>query len=126
MYGPTCTPLGQPQTFLSLTPSSRQDPGGQGAAAVARWERYRTAIVEKGLGGSLAYAGAETAGKSIYAEFYGHVNGYGADSDRQRYELGDPAPLVMGMSWVQLAVVNNLLSHLSSAGGADRARSHCR
>ena len=62
-------------------------------------------------------SGVETGGKSIYAEFRGHVNGY-ADSDRQDWAAGDPAPLVFGMSWVQLAVVNNLLSSLSSAGGA--------
>ena len=70
-----------------------------------------------GLGSSLAFSGVETAGKSIYAELRGHVNGYGADSDRQNWTLGDPAPLIFGMSWVQLAPINNLLSNLSNAGG---------
>ena len=85
---------------------------------IQRWERYRATIVRKGLDESLNYRGVETGGKSIYAELYGHVNGYGADSNRQRWDLGDPAPLLPGMSWVQLAVVNNLLSNLSSAGGS--------
>ena len=68
-------------------------------ATIARWTSYRDKIIG-GLGSSLAYSGVETAGRSIYAEFRGHVNGYGADSNRQNWDLDDPAPLIFGMSWV--------------------------
>ena len=45
-------------------------------------------------------------GKPIYAELLGHVNGGGRGY-----------PLLFGMSWVQLAVINCLVSNISSAGG---------
>lgn len=87
--------------------------------AVPRWTAYRNKILH-GLETSLAYSGVETGGEAmppIYAELLGHVNGYGEDSQRQNWTLGDRAPLLFGMSWVQLAPINNLLSHLSNAGG---------
>lgn len=74
---------------------------------VQRWERYRATIVQKGLDESLNYRGVETDGKSIYAEFYGHVNGYGADSNRQRWDLGDPAPLLPVRTCTLHAALNN-------------------
>ena len=83
--------------------------------AVARWTTYRNKIL-RGIDTSLAYSGIETDGKPIYAELRGHVNGY-ADSARQNWTLGDPAPLLFGMSWVQTATVNGMVSHLSNAGG---------
>lgn len=77
-----------------IAAAKRQEPDQVLQQDIQRWERYRAAIVEKGLDKSLNYRGVETGGQSIYAEFYGHVNGYGADSNRQRWDLGDPAPLL--------------------------------
>ena len=83
----------------------RQEPANLGLAAL--WEGYRKDIVETGLGQTLNYAGAETGGKSIYAEMLGHVNGGGSSG----------YPLISGMSWVQTAVINLLVSNFSNAGG---------
>ena len=87
-------------------------------ATIKRWSSFRSKIIA-GLHSTagLEYRGVETDQAPIYAEFRGHVNGYGADSNRQNWTAGDPAPLVPGMSWVQLAGVNNLLANLSNAGG---------
>ena len=103
--------------YIIAAAARQLPPGAESAATIKRWSSYRTKII-RGLDTSLAYTGVETGGQSIYAEMRGHVNGYGADSDRQNWALGDPAPLIFGMSWVQLAPVNNLLSNLSNAGGS--------
>ena len=47
-------------------------------------------------------SGPETGGKPIYAEMLGHV---GFPTVR------DPAPMLFGMSWVQTAVINTLVSN---------------
>lgn len=88
-----------------LAALKRQEPANTELAAL--WEGYRKDIVDIGLGRSLNYAGVETDSKPIYAEMRGHVNGGGS----QGY------PLLFGMSWVQTAVINMLVSNFSNAGG---------
>jgi hypothetical protein len=88
--------------------AERQEPASPARAAVIkRWTTYRDAMVNALNQGALQYQGVETQNKPIYAELIGHVKGMG----------GRGYPLLFGMSWVQLAVTNALLSNLSSAGG---------
>lgn len=91
-----------------ITAAKRQEPGNPKVAKV--WDTYRQKLIT-GLDTSLTYKGIETGNKDIYAELLGHVDGYGPLAR-------DPAPLLFGMSWVQLATINAALSNLSNAGGS--------
>jgi hypothetical protein len=84
----------------------------ENTALAAIWTAHRNAIIHIGLGTTLNYKGAETEGKPIYAEMLAHVDGP-PNGDGVR----DPDPLLFGMSWVQLAVINLMVSSLSNAGG---------
>jgi hypothetical protein len=88
--------------------SSRQDPSA--AAQRAAWSSFRYRILG-GLHSSLGYQGEETDGAPIYAEMLGHVNNVGWPDG------AEPYPLIWGMSWVQTAVINTLISNMSTAGG---------
>lgn len=93
--------------------AERQEPASPARAAMVQsWAAYREKIVASLDTGALSYAGVETGEAKIYAELLGHVNGYPG------LPVGNTdMPRLFGMSWVQLAVLNCLLSNLSSAGG---------
>eukprot|EP01052_Picozoa_sp_SAG31_P028211 SAG31_NODE_2703_length_5220_cov_6.258153_2_plen_740_part_00 len=94
---------------VMIDAAGRQEPSN--TELIADWERFRARIIH-GLHTSLAYAGVETQQRPIYAELRGRVdNGSGFPSPLA-------AELLFGMSWVQLSVINCLVSNMSSAGAS--------
>ena len=102
--------------YMTLA-AERQEPDTPARARMIEgWNGYREKIIASLNDGALSYSGKETVSASgeprkIYAELLGHVNGPNPVGNFF-------SPLLFGMSWVQTATINCLISNLSSAGSA--------